>query len=85
MLDRAGVWGDSLTFTWRRRHVTADWRLTILAIFPRRWQRGGDSLGRKIHDRFEQIQAKFSDISSRARRISPSPHESAPTLRRRRS
>ncbi|MEO7652212.1 MAG: ABC transporter ATP-binding protein, partial [Bryobacteraceae bacterium] len=46
--------------------ATKDWRLTFLAILP------GPLVsiaviffGRKIHDRFEKIQAMFSDISSR--------------------
>ena len=46
--------------------LAVDWRLTIIALAPAPFV----SLtvmyfGRRIHDRFEQIQQKFSDISSR--------------------
>ncbi len=46
--------------------VAVDWRLTLLALLPAPLV----SLvvvyfGRRIHDRFEKIQAMFSDISSR--------------------
>src|SRR6185369_6598631 len=45
---------------------TADWRLTLLAILPAPLVSFAVIFfGRKIHDRFERIQAMFSDISSR--------------------
>ena len=45
---------------------SADWRLTILAILPAPIVSVAVILfGRRIHDRFEKIQAMFSDISSR--------------------
>src|SRR5690348_13234086 len=45
---------------------SADWRLTLLAILPAPLvSLAVIFFGRKIHDRFEQIQALFSDISSR--------------------
>lgn len=45
---------------------SADWRLTLLAILPAPLVSVAVILfGRKIHDRFEQIQAMFADISSR--------------------
>lgn len=43
-----------------------DWRLTLLAILPAPLVSFAVIyFGRKIHDRFERIQAMFSDISSR--------------------
>src|SRR6266480_808195 len=45
---------------------SADWRLTLLAILPAPLVSFAVIFfGRKIHDRFERIQAMFSDISSR--------------------
>src|SRR6266852_986024 len=45
---------------------SADWRLTLLAILPAPLVSiAVIFFGRKIHARFEQIQAMFSDISSR--------------------
>jgi ATP-binding cassette subfamily B multidrug efflux pump len=45
---------------------SADWRLTLLAILPAPLVSFAVIFfGRKIHDRFERIQALFSDISSR--------------------
>src|ERR1700676_3564173 len=45
---------------------SADWRLTLLAILPAPLVSFAVIFfGRKIHDRFEKIQALFSDISSR--------------------
>ena len=45
---------------------SADWRLTLLAILPAPLVSFSVIFfGRKIHDRFERIQAMFSDISSR--------------------
>ncbi len=46
--------------------VRADWRLAGLAILPAPAVSAAMILfGRRIHDRFEKIQAMFSDISSR--------------------
>ncbi len=46
--------------------ASADWRLTLLAIMPAPLVSVAVIVfGRKIHDRFEKIQAMFSDISSR--------------------
>ena len=46
--------------------VRTDWRLAALAILPAPAVSASMILfGRKIHDRFERIQAMFSDISSR--------------------
>ncbi|MCZ2076979.1 MAG: ABC transporter ATP-binding protein/permease [Bryobacterales bacterium] len=46
--------------------ITMDWRLTVLAILPAPLVSVAVILfGRKIHERFERIQAMFSDISSR--------------------
>jgi ATP-binding cassette subfamily B multidrug efflux pump len=46
--------------------ASTDWRLTLLAILPAPLVSFAVIvLGRKIHDRFERIQAMFSDISSR--------------------
>ena len=46
--------------------ASADWRLTLLAILPAPMVSFAVIFfGRKIHDRFERIQAMFSDISSR--------------------
>jgi ATP-binding cassette subfamily B protein len=46
--------------------VRTDWRLTLLAILPAPAVSAAMILfGRTIHDRFEKIQAMFSDISSR--------------------
>src|SRR6266852_5068155 len=46
--------------------ATADWRLTMMAILPATMVSFAVIVfGRKIHDRFERIQALFSDISSR--------------------
>jgi ATP-binding cassette subfamily B protein len=46
--------------------VSTDWRLTLLAILPAPLVSFAVIFfGRKIHDRFERIQAMFSDISSR--------------------
>ncbi len=46
--------------------VRADWRLAALAILPAPAVSAAMILfGRSIHDRFEKIQAMFSDISSR--------------------
>jgi len=46
--------------------ASSDWRLTALAILPAPLVSVAVIVfGRKIHDRFEQIQAMFSDISSR--------------------
>jgi ATP-binding cassette, subfamily B, multidrug efflux pump len=46
--------------------VRTDWRLTLLAILPAPAVSAAMILfGRTIHDRFEKIQALFSDISSR--------------------
>ncbi|MGA7241284.1 MAG: ABC transporter ATP-binding protein [Bryobacteraceae bacterium] len=46
--------------------VRTDWRLTLLAILPAPAVSAAMILfGRRIHDRFEKIQAMFSDISSR--------------------
>src|SRR6266446_3053050 len=45
---------------------SSDWRLTLLAIVPAPLVSFAVIFfGRKIHDRFERIQAMFSDISSR--------------------
>src|SRR6476646_3305283 len=45
---------------------TADWRLALLAVLPAPLVSFAVIFfGRKIHDRFEAIQAMFSDISSR--------------------
>jgi len=45
---------------------SADWRLTLLAILPAPLVSVAVIFfGRKIHDRFEQIQSMFADISSR--------------------
>ncbi len=45
---------------------SSDWRLTLLAILPAPLVSFAVIFfGRKIHDRFERIQALFSDISSR--------------------
>jgi ATP-binding cassette subfamily B multidrug efflux pump len=45
---------------------TADWRLALLAVLPAPLVSFAVIFfGRKIHDRFERIQAMFSDISSR--------------------
>jgi len=44
-----------------------DWRLTLIALLPAPLVSLAVSLfGRRIHDRFENIQRMFSDISSRA-------------------
>src|SRR6266568_3107257 len=46
--------------------ASSDWRLTLLAVLPAPLVSFAViSFGRRIHDRFERIQAKFSDISSR--------------------
>lgn len=46
--------------------LNMDWRLTFLAILPAPFVSVAVMLfGRKIHERFEHIQAMFSDISSR--------------------
>src|SRR5262249_46737241 len=46
--------------------ASSDWRLTLLAILPAPLVSFAVIFfGRKIHDRFERIQAMFSDISSR--------------------
>ena len=46
--------------------ASTDWRLTLLAILPAPLVSFAVIFfGRKIHDRFERIQAMFSDISSR--------------------
>jgi ATP-binding cassette subfamily B multidrug efflux pump len=46
--------------------ASSDWRLTLLAILPAPLVSFAVIFfGRKIHDRFEKIQALFSDISSR--------------------
>ena len=46
--------------------ASADWRLTALAVLPAPLVSVAVIVfGRKIHDRFEKIQAMFSDISSR--------------------
>ncbi|MCI0365701.1 MAG: ABC transporter ATP-binding protein/permease [Phycisphaerales bacterium] len=46
--------------------IAFDWRLTLLAILPAPLvSLAVITFGRKIHDRYEQIQAMFSDISSR--------------------
>src|ERR1700730_15536775 len=46
--------------------ASSDWRLTLLAILPAPLvSLAVIVFGRRIHDRFEQIQAMFSDISSR--------------------
>jgi ATP-binding cassette subfamily B multidrug efflux pump len=46
--------------------LNMDWRLTFLAILPAPFVSVAVMLfGRKIHERFERIQAMFSDISSR--------------------
>ncbi|MFB3826172.1 MAG: ABC transporter ATP-binding protein [Bryobacteraceae bacterium] len=46
--------------------VTVDWRLAVLALLPAPLVSLSVMIfGRKIHDRFERIQAMFSDISSR--------------------
>jgi ATP-binding cassette, subfamily B, multidrug efflux pump len=46
--------------------LTMDWRLTLLALLPAPLVSLAVILfGRRIHDRFERIQAMFSDISSR--------------------
>jgi ATP-binding cassette subfamily B protein len=46
--------------------LSTDWRLAILAILPApAVSLAVMVLGRRIHDRFERIQAMFSDISSR--------------------
>ena len=38
--------------------------------------------GRRIHERFERIQAMFSDISARPRKIFPAPASFAPMCRK---
>src|SRR5712664_3412319 len=46
--------------------ASSDWRLTLLAVLPAPLVSFAVIFfGRKIHDRFERIQAMFSDISSR--------------------
>src|SRR5437660_2018294 len=46
--------------------ASSDWRLTLLAVLPAPLVSFAVIFfGRKIHDRFERIQALFSDISSR--------------------
>jgi ATP-binding cassette subfamily B protein len=46
--------------------ATFDWRLTLIAILPAPLvSLAVTTFGRVIHDRFERIQAMFSDISSR--------------------
>ncbi|MEX2264501.1 MAG: ABC transporter ATP-binding protein [Bryobacteraceae bacterium] len=46
--------------------LSVDWQLTLLAVAPAPLVSLAVILfGRRIHDRFERIQAKFSDISSR--------------------
>ena len=47
--------------------ATTDWRLTVLAVLPAPLVSFAVIFfGRKIHDRFERIQAMFSEISARA-------------------
>src|SRR5205809_1262625 len=70
MMLRPGVmyWTEtSLTFVLAIAvMVSTDWRLTLLAILPAPLVSFAVIFfGRKIHDRFERIQAMFSDISSR--------------------